>query len=234
MKKTFNDKKKKEKKKKKKKKGEKEEVFEEKDYYFSFVKACRLKRVLIPHFKTAIASIRDDKPPAYFVALFKKGNMHVKPTDQGRAFIVDYLIKKGMVEQQEPEQIDLTFDDDVSPPSSLTVRPEREAPEESSVGAGAVADLPAVKRSRIDEEYAKHACSEPVIGYMRHIFMPYCDVLIRHNLIAKGVRLKDLLSPQEGITRMYHPPTCMYHPHVSPTHMYVSPVCITRSPVCIT
>ena len=211
MKETFNNKKKN---KKKKGKGEKQQTFKEgKDYYFSFVKTCRLKRVLLKDFKNAIKKIRDNKPPSILVQLFKKGNMHVKPSDQGRAFIIDYLIRKKLVKQQEPEKIDLTFDDDVTPPSSVPVRRERETPE----------PLPASKRARVDEEYAKHACSEPVIGYMRHVLMPYASLLMRRQLTAKGVRLKDLLSTQVCITLMYHPPTCMYHP----PH-YVSPACITQ------
>ena len=194
----------------------KKKAFESREFYISFVSACNEKRVKLVDFKAAIKDIRSTKPAKYFVNLLKKANLHVRPTDEGRAYVVDFLIQHKLVTQQ-PVQ-DLTFDEDDDGDvgkSTSGFGPVRRHASES-----AAAILPARKRTRLEE------CSEPVLAYVRQMFRPYCQALIRRELVAKGVRLQDLLSAQVT-SRMYHV-SLMYHPHVSLMyHPHVSPACIT-------
>ena len=207
--------------KKKKAKGKKTSEFVPRDYYFSFVGACHARRVTIEDFKKAIAKIRKENHPSFIVELWKRANMHVRPSDEGRAFVVDWLIKHKKVEQQPRIIVDLSFDEQVaageaSATASAPVRRDVvEVEKASPPGSGADRKpkqlLPKPKRTRL--EYSGSA--GPLHCYLQYMFKPFCESLIQHGLIAKGIRLKDLLAPQVDITHPHVSLACITHPHVS-------------------
>ena len=218
--------------KKKKAKGKKTSEFVPRDYYFSFVGACHARRVTIEDFKKAIAKIRHDNPPSFIVELWKRANLHVRSSDEGHAFVVDFLIRHKKVVPQPIE--DLTFDEEfaVEEPSATgsgavrgdVVEEEKATPP----GSGPVRRhasntilLPKPKRTRL--EYTGSA--GPLHWYLQHMLQPYCESIMQAGFVAKGIRLQDLLSPQVVITH-----SCITHPHVSLsciTHPHVSLSCIT-------
>ena len=187
-----------------------------KEYYFSFVRACRVRRVKLSDFKQAIAKIRAEKEPKYFVNLLKRYRLHMRSTDEGRGKVVDFLIQNKYVTPLPVQDLtsEIDTEDATQPPepaSKAASKADSKADSKTDSKAASApvpreelgAEHPSRKRARIQapETYRQDASKQlvPGIGYLRHILMPYCEMLINRGLIVKGVRLQDLLTPAVGI-----------------------------------
>ena len=193
-------------------------------YYYSFVKACKLARVKKSVFRQAITSIRKERPASYLVKLFKSGNMHVKPTDEGRAVIMNFLIANKLVKQFVPIDLSMDFDvpDPPSPNPSTPItrsrspdRTDRKTPPISdnmkAPPCSQLAVAPRAKRPRLDKPANMNFRQN--FGYLRYIFLPYAQVCLTTPIttpitkpitkpITQVIVSRKLVSPKVGFEEL--------------------------------